>query len=95
MHKGTITVTANAVTKITTEAGNNGHVKVEKLAPDTFFCSMGDESGGGQATGTLQSTLLAFEKGVAESYKKLFALENPTEETISEAGFKDYKIIFK
>ncbi len=92
---GIIIITGDSVTKIKTDTPGNGHVRIEKLPTNEFFCSRGDETWGRQQTGTFEDILTAFCDEAAEMYKKLFGLINPTEETIVQAGFTGYELVFK
>ncbi len=61
---------------------------------DIFESEIGDpEHGGGSLRGNLREILAGLHAEVASKYEQLFALENPTPESIAELGFKGYNII--
>ncbi len=60
---------------------------------EVFSSKIGDPNGGSSKSGTLPEVLKGLHPSIIEKYQNLFSIQNPTPETIAEAGFQGYKII--
>ena len=69
-------------------------IVIQRLSDQVFSSQIGDpEHGGGSAKGTLQEVLAGLHPEIAAQYEMLFALREPTPESIAAAGFPNYAIV--
>jgi hypothetical protein len=97
MNNGKITVASNKVNAVQTVVNWNNTpwitVEVRKQTDGRFASHISTPEGGGMLViGKLSEALEELDSDVASKYEKLFQLENPSEESLSEIGFSHYEV---